>query len=122
MKKEERPKYKYHFLFTFDEMMNQKLERWESYILKNDISSIVLSLIVDMFKYVGDTRNGEEILDECFSDEKWYEAHTWTKEQHNEWETSHIVPILRKRWKVSKDRAERETGWFMLQYSFKIKE
>lgn len=120
MKREERTQYKENSLFTFDEMMNQKLDRWESSALKNNVDSMVLSLIVDMFRFIGDTRNAKDILDECFTDKKWYEAHTWTTKQYNEWVKTHAVPVLRKRWKISKSRAERESSWFSLQYSFKV--
>ena len=42
MKREERMQYKENSLFTFDEMMNQKLDRWESSTLKNNVDAMVL--------------------------------------------------------------------------------
>ena len=123
MKKEDRKKYNNYSLFTFDEMLNGKLERWENSSLNGRTSpSLVYSLVIDMFRYIGDKRSEEEILKEYQTIEDWYQRHTWTTIDHNKWKDEHLVPILRKRMKLPKYRAEREAAWFMLQWSFMIKD
>lgn len=121
MEKEERLRYKTHPIFTFDEMANQKLDRWESMILNNRNSpSIIYSLVIDMFRFIGDKRPAEEILNECTNVKDWYMKHTWTEKQHDEWRNTHLIPVLRKRMHLHKSSAERESSWFMLQWSFTI--
>lgn len=121
MERENRKKYNNYSLFTFDEMLNQKLDRWESNTLNGSSSpSLVYSLVVDMFRYIGDNRPEEDILKECATSENWYNNYTWTTVQHNKWREEHLIPVLRKRMKLPKYRAERESSWFMLQWSFRI--
>lgn len=123
MERENRKKYNNYALFTFDEMLNQKLDRWEATTLNGRQSpSLVYSLVIDMFRYIGDERPDEDILEECSTEEGWYGKHTWTTIQHNKWEKEHLIPILMKRMKLPKYRAEREAAWFMLQWSFTIKD
>ena len=121
MEREKRKKYNNNSLFTFDEMLNQKLDRWESCTLNGRHSpSLVYSLVVDMFRYIGDERDGEEILKECNTTENWFNNYTWTTIQCERWRKEHLVPILMKRMKLPKYRAVRESAWFMLQWSFRI--
>lgn len=123
MKREDRKKFKEYSLFTFDEMANQKLERWESCALNGrNTPALIYSLVVDMFRFIGDKRDEVEILTECTDEERWFDKYTWTMEQHEEWRTKHLIPIIRKRMHLNKDRAERESSWFMLQWSFRIKD
>lgn len=123
MKREERKKFNNYSLFTFDEMLNQKLERWESTTLNGRNSpALVYSLVIDMFRFIGDNRPEEEILTGCKTEERWFDNYHWTTAQHDEWRTKHLIPILRKRMHLNKDRAERESSWFMLQWSFRIKD
>jgi len=123
MKREERKKYNHYSLFAFDEMLNGKLERWESQALNGRTTpSLVYSLVIDMFRYIGDNRSEEEILKECQTVEDWYQKHVWTTIQHNKWKDERLIPVLRKRMKLPKYRAEREASWFMLQWSFMIKD
>lgn len=121
MKREERKKYHNYSLFTFDEMINSKLERWESQALNGRTTpSLVYSLVIDMFRYIGDERPEEEILDECQKVDDWYQKHTWTLNQHNKWKNEHLIPIIKKRMKLPKYRAEKEASWFMLQWGFMV--
>lgn len=121
MDKEKRKKYNNHSLFTFDEMLNQKLDRWESCTLNGRRSpSLVYSLVIDMFRYIGDERDAEEILKECTTTENWFENYSWTTIQYNKWREEHLIPVLMKRMKLPKYRAERESSWFMLMWSFHI--
>lgn len=123
MKREDRKKYNNYSLFTFDEMLNQKLDRWESNALNGRTGpSLIYSLVIDMFRFIGDTRDEKEILDECRYEKEWYDKYLWTIEQHDEWRTKHLIPVIKKRMRLSKDRAERESSWFMLQWSFRIDE
>lgn len=121
MDREKRKKYNNHSLFTFDEMLNQKLDRWESCTLNGRRSpSLVYSLVIDMFRYIGDERDAEEILKECTTTENWFENYSWTTIQYNKWREEHLIPVLMKRMKLPKYRAERESSWFMLMWSFHI--
>lgn len=123
MKREDRKKFNNYSLFTFDEMLNEKLERWESTALNGrNTPALVYSLVIDMFRFIGDNRPEEEILTECKTKERWFDNYHWTTAQHDEWRTKHLIPILRKRMHLNKDRAERESSWFMLQWSFSIKD
>lgn len=123
MKREERKKFNNYTLFTFDEMLNQKLERWESAALNGrGTPALVYSLVVDMFRFIGDSRSEEDILTECKTEERWFDKYYWTTAQHEEWRTKHLIPVLKKRMRLNKARAERESSWFMLQWSFQIKD
>lgn len=123
MKREDRKKFNHYSLFTFDEMLNGKLERWESQALNGRTTpSLIYSLVLDMFRYIGDNRSEDDILTECQTVEDWYQKHTWSKEQHDLWRDKHLIPVIMKRMKLPKYRAERESGWFMLQWSFMIKD
>lgn len=123
MKREDRKKFNNYSLFTFDEMLNQKLDRWEATALNGrSTPALVYSLVVDMFRFIGDERSEQDILTECKTEERWFDKYHWTTEQHEEWRTKHLIPILRKRMHLNKDRAERESSWFMLQWSFQIKD
>lgn len=119
MKREDRKKFNNYSLFTFDEMLNQKLDRWESSALKG--TALIYSLVVDMFKYIGDEREAEDILRECKTEERWYDKYEWSEDQHDDWRQTHLIPVLRKRLHFSKAAAERESSWFMLMWSFPIK-
>lgn len=119
MDREKRKKYNNYSLFTFDEMLNGKLDRWEVTAL-NGGTSLIYSLVIDMFRFIGDERTEEEILDECKNVKDWYGNHTWTTIQHNKWREEHLIPVLRKRMKLPKYRAEREASWFLLMWSFSI--
>lgn len=121
MKKEDRKKFEGYYLFNFDEMLNKPLERWESRVLNGRTNpSLIYSLVLDMFRFIGDERSEDEILTECKTVQDWYQKHTWTSKQSQEWRSTHLVPILRKRMKIAKYRAEKEAAWFMLQWSFMI--
>lgn len=123
MKREERKKYKDYYLFDFDEMLNAKLERWESIELNGrKTPSLVYSLVIDMFRFIGDTREETEILDECYTVKGWYKNHSWTKTKYDEWKSTRLVPIIRKRMGLSKEKANREASWFMLEWSFMIED
>ena len=79
MKREDRKKFENVSLFTFDEMLNGKLDRWESCTLNGRNSpSSVYSLVIDMFRYIGDTRHEEQLFAECKTDSDWFQKHTWT--------------------------------------------
>lgn len=123
MKREDRKKFENVSLFTFDEMLNGKLDRWESCTLNGRNSpSLVYSLVIDMFRYIGDTRPEEKLLIECKTDRDWFQKHTWTTIQHNKWREEHLIPVIMKRMRLPKYRAERESSWFMLQWSFRIED
>ena len=123
MKREDRKKFENVSLFTFDEMLNGKLDRWESCTLNGRNSpALVYSLVIDMFRYIGDTRPEDQILTECCTTENWYQKYTWTTIQHNKWREEHLIPVIMKRMRIPKYRAERESSWFMLQWSFKVED
>ena len=92
MKREDRKKFENVSLFTFDEMLNGKLDRWESCTLNGRKSpALVYSLVIDMFRYIGDTRPEEQLLTECKTDRDWFQKHTWTTIQHNKWREEHLI-------------------------------
>jgi len=53
--------------------------------------------------------------------ELWCTYYTWTDEESNKFE-EWAIDTLRKDMKWSKEKAEKEYGWFNLMYGLKIKE
>lgn len=57
-------------------------------------------------------------IDDVRGEEEWYLNYTTTKEQEEkfiEWGTE----LIRKKLRVSKERARKEMGWFILGYGLK---
>lgn len=107
-------------LYTFDEVMEKgNLSRSELFNLKHG-SSLQYTLVYDMFKFIGDERGYEDILNECKTSEKWFENHSWTMKQHSDWEETHGIPMLCRIFKWSKTVASKEISWFLLMDGFTI--
>jgi hypothetical protein len=120
MEKKDRMVFSNHELYTFEEVMKKgNLSRSELFNLKHG-SSLQYTLVYDMFKFIGDERSHEDILNECKTSEKWFENHFWTMKQHDDWVETHGIPMLRRIFRWSKTVASREISWFLLMDGFTI--
>lgn len=74
-------------------------------------------ILDNMFKAVGFDKFNEEFTKQ----EEWYKKKTWATKQQDNFRQCFIAKA-RKDLKWSKKTAEREYGWFNLNYGWKIKD
>lgn len=120
MEKKNRMVFNNYKLYTFEEVMEKgNLSRSDIFNLKHG-ASLQYTLVYDMFKFIGDSRSYEEILTECKTVKNWFELHSWTTKQHDDWRETRGIPMLRRIFRWSKSVADKEISWFLLMQSFFI--
>lgn len=77
---------------------------------------VVVDLINKMFEIAGHEVTYEDIINRK---DAWYTDWTMTVEQNEQWK-KWGVEYLRKALRLRKDRAERQMGWFSMNYGLKF--
>ena len=72
-------------IYDLDYLINTELTEEDLYYLF-DTASLIYSLVVGEFKFVGyDNISDEEIINICKTNERWVYEYYWTKKQHDEY-------------------------------------
>lgn len=81
--------------------------------------SLLLSIIVCMFRYIKSDLSTNEILKICKQDE-WFNKYSWTSRQRNKFERN-VAMIYKNVYQYTKERSKNEAMSFMTLYGFKVK-
>lgn len=65
--------------------------------------------VIEMFKRVGETYPNDELTSKA----EWYKEHTWTETEENDFR-DWMKKLLKKRYKWSDKKLEKEIGMFLL--------
>lgn len=107
-------------VFEFEDLINDNLNRSQKRLLSKNTNSdnIIKCLIIREFRLIGDQRPIQEILEECYDNEFWFENYKFeSQEAYNAFHDD-VYKILKKYWKLNKTLTKKETSWFMLMFSF----
>lgn len=107
-------------VFEFDDLINDKLDRSQKRLLSRNSNSdnIIKCLIIREFRLIGDQRPIQEILEECYDNEFWFENYKFESQDAYNAFHDDVYTILKKYWKLNKTLTKKETSWFMLMFSF----
>jgi len=75
-------------------------------------------LIVEMLAYAGHKVNFKSIQD-WKKETPWYQYYTIKKGRMEKFKEEIFLPRVQKAFKINKDSAEKEWGWFNLMYGLK---
>jgi len=64
---------------------------------------------------------GAEYKPELLENEGWFQAHTWTDAEQEEFVTW-VIKSLREKLKMPKGRAEKEARWFVFNYGWVVRD
>lgn len=73
-------------------------------------------LINKMFEIIESSETYENLLKT--NNETWYQDYTWNKEQEEVFK-EFAQPLIKKLYKLTKERTEANYYWFLLQYGLK---
>lgn len=76
-----------------------------------DTPALYLSLVVNMFKFMGYSNDTDEILKICTTNRNYMYEYKWTKEQRSEYEKQ-VEKILRHCFNMDDEQVEREIDVF----------
>lgn len=82
--------------------------------------SIKLSLIIGMFKFIGDNRTPYKIIEHCKKDLDWFNHTTWSIKQYEEFKTI-LKKIYRNVYYYGENKCEAYADMWLNNYGFKIK-
>lgn len=70
-------------------------------------------ILTEMFNRVG-----KEYTEEATQDREWFLQTTWTKEEQTEF-TYWLRDFLRSKYHITKNKANNEAAWFVLNYGWR---
>lgn len=105
-------------IFTLDYIASQELTDQDL----NDLfgGSIKVSLIVGMFKFIGDERTPHKIIEHCKKDLDWFNHTTWCNNQYEEFKTI-LSKIYKNVYYFGPNKCEAYADMWLNNYGFKIK-
>ena len=107
-------------IYDLDYLINTELTEEDLYYLF-DTASLIYSLVVGEFKFVGyDNISDEEIINICKTNERWVYEYYWTKKQHDEY-IKKVTAIYKNLYQYKTDTAKNAAEWFVFQYGLTIK-
>ena len=85
-----------------------------------DTNSLLYSVIIGMYRYIGSKKQNCDIIKDCKKDNKWITKTKWTNKQFADFE-SKLTRILKNFYCISDEMALSKAQWFMIQYGLNVK-
>lgn len=106
-------------IFKIDYLINADFDNDE---LKDlfDTPSLKYSLIIGMFREIGDTRTNSEIIKELKKDPEWFNKYSWSLKKFNEFEEK-VKTIMHNVYQYYDERSKVFAQNWMTMYSLKVK-
>lgn len=106
-------------IYPIDYLMSAELTESDlSYLF--DTNSLLYSVIIGMYRYIGSKKQNCDIIKDCKKDNKWLTKTKWTAEQFADFE-SKLIQILKNLYCISDAVASSKAQWFMIQYGLNVK-
>ncbi len=106
-------------IFPLEYLMNEELTDNDLEWLF-DKKSLLYSLILGMFNFVGVTKRNCDIVKQIKTDSKWMYKYFWNTDELNEFENM-LVKIYQNLYIISEKQALQHAQWFITIYGLTIK-
>lgn len=101
-------------IYSLEELQTGKGRKF----LQSARNSLIESLVIAQFKFIGDKRSTQDIFEECRTT-PYYDNHTMTEEMAEEFKEQAILAI-KNVLKVPMVRARKEFSWWWLFGGFSV--
>ena len=108
-------------IFPIEYLMNEELTESDlNWLLNKDSNSLLYSIIIGMFRTIGNTKRNYQIIKMIKSDPKWFDKVSWTKNQFYEYEDK-IALIIKNLYQYKLEESKIAAQNIMTKYSLTVK-
>lgn len=107
-------------IYTIDYLMNKELTEDDLFNIF-DKNSLLYSLVIGMFRHIGDNRSNAEIIRMAKTNPEWVYENFWTTEQRDDYKKK-LVKVFENVYQYKSHSAEQKASWFSFMYGLTIKD
>lgn len=109
----------YYKLYDLDYLCDEEITENDLYWIF-DTDSLLYSLIIGMFRYVGYDMSNKDILTLCRDNDRWMYEYFWTQSQRNEFRKK-LIKLIKNIYSYKDGSAESKADWWLFEWGLTIK-
>ena len=106
-------------LYPLEYLMNEELND-EDLSWLFDQKSLLYSIIIGMFRFIGIKKSNSEIIKLVRKDSKWMYRYFWNTNEQQEFENK-LIKIMKNIYYLSDFQAKQKAQWYIIIYGLSIK-
>ena len=106
-------------LYPLEYLMNEELND-EDLSWLFDQKSLLYSIIIGMFRFIGIKKSNSEIIKLVRKDSKWMYRYFWNTNEQQEFENK-LIKIVKNIYYLSDFQAKQKAQWYIIIYGLSIK-
>lgn len=106
-------------LYPLEYLMNEDLND-EDLSWLFDQKSLLYSIIIGMFRFIGIKKSNSEIIKLVRKDPKWMYKYFWNSNEQQEFEDK-LIKIMKNIYYLSDFQAKQKAQWYIIIYGLSIK-
>ena len=106
-------------LYPLEYLMNEELND-EDLSWLFDQKSLLYSIIIGMFRFIGIKKSNSEIIKLVRKDPKWMYRYFWNTNEQQEFENK-LIKIVKNIYYLSDFQAKQKAQWYIIIYGLSIK-
>lgn len=106
-------------LYPLEYLMNEELND-EDLSWLFDQKSLLYSIIIGMFRFIGIKKSNSEIIKLVRKDPKWMYKYFWNSNEQQEFEDK-LIKIMKNIYYLSDFQAKQKAQWYIIIYGLSIK-
>ena len=106
-------------LYPLEYLMNEELND-EDLSWLFDQKSLLYSIIIGMFRFIGIKKSNSEIIKLVRKDPKWMYRYFWNTNEQQEFENK-LIKIMKNIYYLSDFQAKQKAQWYIIIYGLSIK-
>ena len=108
-------------VYPIEYLMNEELTESDlNYLFDKGTNCLIYSIIIGMFRYIGNNKRNYQIIKMIKSDNKWYEKINWTKDQFYDYENK-LALVIKNLYQYKLEEAKICAQNIMIKYSLNVK-
>ena len=107
-------------IYPIEYLMNAELTESDlNWLFGKNSKSLLYSIIIGMFRFIGNKKQNYQIIKMITTDDKWFEKITWTKKQFKEYEEC-ITLVLKNLYQYKLEESRIAAQNVMIKYSLNV--
>lgn len=107
-------------IYPIEYLMNEELTESDlNWLFDKGSNSLLYSIIIGMFRTIGNTKRNYQIIKMIKTDDKWYEKFSWSKEQFKKYEEN-IALVIKNLYQYKLEEAKVAAQNIMTKYSINV--
>ena len=108
-------------IYPIEYLMNAELTESDlNWLFGKNSKSLLYSIIIGMFRFIGNKKQNYQIIKIITSDNRWYEKYTWSKKQFEEYEEK-ITLAFKNLYQYKLEESRIAAQNVMINYSLTVK-